>query len=76
MPPIPFATNYLIASLLTIFLPLGLLISLTVWYTFVLRRVPPDTPVSSPSLPRPEVVKAAAPSPAEDAEAGPPAADS
>jgi hypothetical protein len=59
MPPIPFADNFLAGSLLTIFLPLGLLIVLTIWYVRVVRRVPEDTPASSASLPSAEVLAAA-----------------
>ncbi len=75
MPPILLATNYLAASLLTIFLPLGLLIALTIWYALSLRRVPEDTPVSSPSLPPREVVAAASPPKPQGTETGPPAGD-
>ena len=61
MPPILFADNFLAGSLLTIFLPLGLLIVLTIWYVRVVRSVPEDTPTSSVSLPAAEVVAAAEP---------------
>jgi hypothetical protein len=59
MPPIPFADNFLAGSLLTIFLPLGLLIVLTIWYVRVVRHVPQDTPASSASLPSTEMLAAA-----------------
>jgi hypothetical protein len=59
MPVIPLATNYLAASLLTLILPLALLIALLIWYFLALRRVPEDTPASSPSLPSREMVAAA-----------------
>jgi hypothetical protein len=59
MPPIPFADNFLAGSLLTIFLPLGLLIVLTIWYVRVVRHVPQDTPASSASLPSAEMLAAA-----------------
>ena len=59
MPPIPFADNFLAGSLLTILLPLTLLIALAIWYVRVVRHVPEDTPVSSPSLPSADVVAAA-----------------
>ncbi|HEY3772371.1 MAG TPA: hypothetical protein VGL69_05215 [Solirubrobacteraceae bacterium] len=66
MPPLPFADNFLAGSLLTILLPLGLLIALVIWYLMAVRRVPADTPVSSPSLPRDEVVDAAGPAVVSD----------
>ncbi len=71
MPPIPFADNFLAGSLLTIFLPLGLLIVLTIWYVRVVRRVPQETPTSSASLPSAEVLAAAEP-PAPAATGDPP----
>jgi len=71
MPPIQFATNFLAGSLLTILLPLGVLIALAIWYTVVVRRVPEETPVSSPSLPHPDVVAAASPAEGETTEPGP-----
>jgi hypothetical protein len=61
MPPVPFADSFLAGSLLTILLPLGLLIAVAIWYMIAVRRVPEDTPASSPSLPGPEVVEAAGP---------------
>jgi hypothetical protein len=82
MPPVPFADSFLAGSLLTILLPLGLLIVVVIWYVIAVKRVPGDTPESSPSLPPAEVVHAAGPavvadvtpadSPADRA-AGPPA---
>ena len=71
MPPIQFATNFLAGSLLTILLPLGVLIALAIWYTVAVRRVPEETPVTSPSLPPPEVVAAAPPPDGETGEPGP-----
>ncbi len=71
MPPIPFADNFLAGSLLTILLPLGLLIVLTIWYVRVVRHVPQDTPASSASLPSAEVL-AAAEQPAPTATGDPP----
>jgi len=59
MPPIPFADNFLAGSLLTILLPLGLLIAIGVWYVVAVRRLPDETPVSSPSLPSQDVLQAA-----------------
>jgi hypothetical protein len=65
MPPIPFADNFLAGSLLTLLIPTGLLIAIAIWYVFAVKRVPKDTPKSSPSLPSPEVV-AAAPTPTSE----------
>ncbi len=59
MPMIPFADNFLAGSLLTILLPIGLLTALAIWYVLALKRVPKDTPRSSPSLPAPDVVESA-----------------
>ena len=59
MPPIPFADNFLAGSLLTILLPIGLLIAIAIWYVVLFRRVPEDTPVTSPSLPSAKTVTAA-----------------
>jgi hypothetical protein len=61
MPAIPFADSFLAGSLLTILLPLALVIAIAVWYLTAVRRVPKDTPASSPALPSPEVVEAAGP---------------
>lgn len=69
MPPIQFATNFLAGSLLTILLPLGVLIALAIWYTVAVRRVPEETPVTSATLPSPDVIAAAPPA---EGEAGPP----
>ena len=69
MPPIPFADNFLAGSLLTIFLPLGLLIAITIWYLFAVRRVPADTSPSAASLPSDDGLAAAS-----DAGAGEPPA--
>jgi len=61
MPPMPFADSFLAGSLLTIVLPLALLIAIAIWYVFAVRRVPADTPTTSPALPHPDVVEAAGP---------------
>jgi hypothetical protein len=61
MPPVFFADNFLAGSLLTILMPLGLVVALTIWYFAIVRRPPEDTPTSSVSLPPPEVVAAAPP---------------
>ncbi len=74
MPPIPFADNFLAGSLLTILVPVGLVIVLTIWYNIAVTRVPGDTPTSSAGLPPPEVLAAADPN-APDPPAEPPAAD-
>ncbi|MGI8864302.1 MAG: hypothetical protein ACR2JH_07870 [Solirubrobacteraceae bacterium] len=74
MPPIPFADNFLAGSLLTLLVPVGLVIVLTIWYLVVVRRVPEDTPVSSASRPPAEVVAAAPDS--ESTPAGPPVGES
>jgi hypothetical protein len=81
MPLIPFATHFLAGSLLTLALPLGTLIVITVWYVLALRHVPEDTPVSSAALPSSEMLAAAAeaapdpaPDPTPDSDAPPPPA--
>ncbi len=74
MPPIPFADNFLAGSLITLLMPVGLVIALVIWYLMSVRRVPEDTPMSSASLPAPEVVAAAPDS--ESTPAGPPPGDS
>jgi hypothetical protein len=67
MPLIPFADNFLAGSLLTLLLPIGLLIAITVWYLIAIRHVPKDTPASSSALPSADVLAAAEPSsPASD----------
>jgi hypothetical protein len=73
MPLIPFATNFLAGSLLTLALPLGTLIVITVWYVRALRHVPEDTPVSSAALPSSEMLAAAAET-KPDSDAPPPPA--
>jgi hypothetical protein len=65
MPLIPFATHFLAGSLLTLALPVGTLIVITVWYVRALRHVPEDTPVSSAALPSSEMLAAAAEATAE-----------
>jgi hypothetical protein len=77
MPLIPFATNFLAGSLLTLALPIGTLIVITVWYVRALKHVPEDTPVSSAALPSSEMLAAAAdPAPETDAPQPPPASPS
>jgi len=53
------ADNFQIGAALTIAMPLGLLLILSVWFTFVFRRIPKDTPESSTALPPAEMVAAA-----------------
>jgi hypothetical protein len=72
MPPILFASNFLAGSLLTILLPLGLLIVLSVWSVRIVRRVPENAPTSSATLPHPDVVAAAGDSVDDVTPAGPP----
>lgn len=40
MPPVLFADNYLAGSLLTLLLPIGLLIAITIWYVIAVKKVP------------------------------------
>jgi hypothetical protein len=75
MPPLPFADSFLASSLLTILLPLGLLIAIVIWYLIAIKRVPKDTPASSPSLPSDEVVEAAGPAVVADITPADPPAD-
>ncbi|MGH2907752.1 MAG: hypothetical protein ACRDK8_00465 [Solirubrobacteraceae bacterium] len=75
MSPPPFADYFLTGSLLTIVLPIALLISLATWYVFAVKRVPADTPTSSPSPPSPEVVDAAGPGTVSDVTPADPPAD-
>jgi len=72
MPPIPFADNFLAGSLLTLLLPTGLLIAITIWYVLTVRHIPEETPTSSATLPPPEVVAAAAPTDEAPATTKPP----
>ncbi len=58
---LPFADSFQAGAALTIALPLGLLIAIAIWYLIAVRRVPADTPVSSPTMPPDEVVDAAGP---------------
>lgn len=53
------ADNFQIGAALSLIMPLGLLIILLVYYGFMFRRVPRDTPESSTALPPPEMVAAA-----------------
>ncbi len=53
------ADNFQIGAVLTLAVPLGLLFALSVWFMFVLRRIPKDTPESSTALPPAEMVAAA-----------------
>jgi hypothetical protein len=77
MPLIPFATHFLAGSVLTLALPIGLLIVITVWYVLAVKHVPEDTPVSSAALPSSEMLAAAAEATAgatPDSDAPPPPA--
>lgn len=76
MPPIVFADNFLAGSLLTILIPTLLLSVIAVWYVRTVRRLPEDTPASSPSLPPPEVVAAAAQTDGDQGPAPPASAQS
>jgi hypothetical protein len=40
---IPFADNFLAGSIISLLMPVGLLIALTIWYWIVAKRVP-DNP--------------------------------
>ena len=40
MPLIPFASNFLAGSLISLLMPVGLLIALVVWYMRSVKRVP------------------------------------
>jgi len=53
------ADNFQIGAALTLAMPLGLLLVLAVWFMFVLRRIPKDTPEASTALPPAEMVAAA-----------------
>jgi hypothetical protein len=75
MPLLPLAAAFLTSALLTIVLPLALLVAITIWYVMAFRRVPEDTPVSSPSLPPQEVVEAAGPEVVADITPADPPAD-
>jgi hypothetical protein len=76
MPLIPFATNFLAGSVLTLALPLGTLIVITVWYVRALKHVSDDTPVSSPTLPSSEMLAAAAEATPDSDAPQPPASQS
>jgi hypothetical protein len=56
---LPFADAFLAGSLLSLLLPVGLLIAITIWYAFVVQRVPEDTSTSSVGRPADEAVEAA-----------------
>jgi len=73
MPLIPFATNFLAGSLLTLLLPIGTLIVITIWYVRAIKHVPEDTPVSSAALPSSEMLAAAAEAAPESDAPQPPA---
>jgi hypothetical protein len=75
MPPILFADNFLAGSYLSLLMPVGLLIVIAIWYVRTVRRLPEDTPASSPSLPPPEVLAAADPSVTGASPTEPPAAE-
>jgi hypothetical protein len=54
MPLIPFATNFLAGSLISLLMPVGLLIALVVWYTRSVKRVPgseAERPAAAPEPP-------------------------
>lgn len=53
------ADNFQIGAALTLAMPLGLLLVLAVWFMFVFRRVPKDTPEPATALPPAEMVAAA-----------------
>ena len=72
MPSILFASNFLAGSWLTILLPIGLVIVLTVWSVRMVRRIPENTPVSSAALPPADVLAAAGDSVDDVTPAGPP----
>ena len=76
MPLIPFATNFLAGSLLTLLLPIGTLIVIAVWYVRALKHVPDDTAVSSPALPSSEMLAAAADATPDSDAPQPPASQS
>jgi hypothetical protein len=76
MPPIPFADNFLAGSLLTLLMPTGLLSAIAIWYVLAVKRVPKDTPRSSPSLPSPEALAATPPPASEQTPPEPPAGQS
>lgn len=61
MPQLPFADYFLTGSLLTILLPVGLLIAISIWYTIAVQRVPEETSTSSVRVPPDEAVEAAGP---------------
>jgi hypothetical protein len=50
MPTIPFADNFLAGSIISLLLPVGLLIVISVWYWRAVRRIPEDTDAPQPSL--------------------------
>ncbi len=74
MPPFFFADNFLAGSLLSLFLPIGLLIVIAVWYVRTIRHIPKETPPASAVLPSSDVLAAADPE-AEDILDIPPADD-
>jgi hypothetical protein len=75
MPHLLFADSFLTGALLTIVLPLALLVAIAIWYVMAIKRVPEDTPASSPSLPPQEVVEAAGPEVVADITPADPPAD-
>jgi hypothetical protein len=51
---LPFADNFLAGSLLTLLLPTGVVIAITIWYLISVRRIPggePRTVVPDPVAP-------------------------
>jgi hypothetical protein len=75
MPPLLFADNFLAGSLLSLFVPAGLLIAIAVWHVRAVRHIPEDTPESASALPSPEVLAAGVEAGIESAGAEPPAGE-
>jgi hypothetical protein len=48
MPPIPFADNFLAGSIISLLLPVGLLIAVTIWYWVAVRRIPEESEAPKP----------------------------
>jgi hypothetical protein len=76
MPPLLFADNFLAGSIISLLMPTGLLIALTIWYVLAVKRMPEDTPKSSAALPSVDVLAAASPPATESPPAEPPARES
>jgi hypothetical protein len=77
MPSIPFADNFLAGSIISLLLPVGLLIALTVWYWLAVRRFPEDSdakidqPRPGPAQAEEGAALAAEPPPADPSGSGP-----